>query len=229
MLYSKKVGVIMLIYGKNILKEIELKKIKRAYCARKEYTAYLIKNHIKYDMVDFKYLDKLVNGVHQGIVLEVDDFEYSTVEKINGDFVVILDHLEDPHNFGAIIRTCACAGVSDIIIPKDRSVKVNETVIKVSAGTVDKLNIVMVSNLATTLEKLKKDGYFAYATDMNGKDYKSVDYSGKKILIIGNEGKGVSRLIKEKADEVVSIPMANSTESLNASVAAGILIFEMRD
>ncbi len=219
----------MLVYGKNVLKEIDKKKILKVYTSRKEYLDILNKNHIKYNMVDNKVLDSMVSGVHQGIILEIVDFEYSDIKNINGEFVVVLDHLEDPHNFGAIIRSCACAGIKDIIIPKDRSVRVTDTVIKVSAGTIDKVNIYMVPNLVNTLNSLKNKNYFVYTSDMGGKDYKTLDFSGKKILVIGNEGKGVSRLVKETSDEIISIPIESNTESLNASVAAGILMFGMRD
>ncbi len=219
----------MLVYGKNVLKEIDNKKIKKVYTSRKDLYDYLNENKIKYNILNNAALDKMVDGVHQGVVIDIFDYEYKDLKSIESDFVVILDHLEDPHNFGAIIRTCACAGVKDIIIPKDRAVGVNDTVIKVSAGNIDKVNIIMVSNLVNAVNYLKDNNYFVYATDMVGKNYKEVDYSGKKVLVIGNEGKGVSRLVKEVSDEIVTINILENTESLNASVAAGILIFEMRD
>ncbi len=219
----------MLVYGKNVINEIDKKKIKKAYCARKEYIQILSENKIKYELVDVKKLDTLVTGVHQGIVLDIHDYDYKDVRDINSDFVVLLDHIEDPHNLGAIIRTCTCAGVKEIIIPKDRAAKVNETVIKVSAGTIDKVDIIMTPNLVNAINYLKEKNYFVYATDMKGENYKKLDYSGKKVLVIGNEGSGVSRLVKESSDFTISIDMKNNTDSLNASVAAGILIFEMRD
>ncbi len=218
----------MLIYGKNVLQEIPEKNIKKVYIARKDYIELLDKKNIKYTFVDNKFLDKLVNGVHQGVVIDVHEYEYKDLKDIKSDKVLLLDHLEDPHNFGAIIRSAVAAGFTDIIIPKDRSVSVNNTVMKVSAGTLSKVNIVMVTNLVNSIKKLKEKNYFVYTTDMNGIDYKTLDYDGKILLIIGNEGKGVSRLVKEIADFTIKINMDNNVESLNASVAAALLMFEMR-
>ncbi|MFI3260611.1 MAG: 23S rRNA (guanosine(2251)-2'-O)-methyltransferase RlmB [bacterium] len=219
----------MLVYGKNVLLETDVKKIKKVYISRKEYIEYLREKKISYDFVDNRKLDTLVNGVHQGVVLDILDYDYGNLESITGDFVVVLDHLSDPHNFGAIIRTCACAGVKDIIIPSKRSVSVNDTVIKVSAGNIDKVNIVMVSNIVNALNALKKKNYFVYSTEMGGRNFKKISYAPKKILVIGNEGDGVSSLVLKNSDEVVSIDIMPNTESLNASVAAGVMIYEMRD
>ncbi len=219
----------MLIFGLNVLKEIDGKKVKKAYCSRKEIIPLLKTKKIKYELKNKDFLDKLVKGNHQGIVLDVYEYEYYNLNDIEGNFVVMLDHLEDPHNFGAIIRTCVAAGIKEIIIPKDRSINVNSTVVKVSSGTIENIKIVMVSNLVDAIKKLKKEGYFIYATDMEGTNYKEVDYALKKVLIIGNEGKGISRLVKENSDLCVNIPINKKVESLNASVAAGILIYEMRD
>ena len=144
-------------------------------------------------------------------------------------FILILDHLEDPHNFGAIIRTCAAAGIKSIIIPKDRSVKVTDVVVKTSVGMIENVKIIMVNNIQNTINKLKDMNYYIYAADMDGENYKNVDYSGKKVLIIGNEGTGISRLTRENSDVIVSIPIKENVESLNASVAAGILIYGMLD
>lgn len=174
-----------------------------------------------------KDLDLLVNGNHQGIILKVKDFEYQEVENLyNKEFLVLLDHLEDPHNFGAIIRSCEAAGVEGIIIPKDRSVKVNGTVTKVSVGTVKQVPIAQVTNLKRTLDDLKKQGFWIIGTDMQGTDYKTIDYQGKIVIIIGNEGKGMSRLVSESCDFTACIPMQGTVNSLNASVAAAITIFE---
>ena len=139
----------------------------------------------------------------------------------------MLDSIEDPHNFGAIIRTCECAGVNYIIIPKNRSVSVNSTVYKTSAGALSKVKIVEVTNLNNTISKLKSLGYWIYGADMNGKDYKTIDFSGKTCLVIGNEGHGLKKLVSDSCDEIVSIPMKGKLNSLNASVAAGILIFNI--
>ena len=219
----------MLVYGLNVLKEIDGKKVKKAYCSRKDILPILENKKIKYEFKDKKFLDNLVKGVHQGIVLETYEYDYYTLNDIETNFVVMLDHLEDPHNFGAIIRTCVAKGIKEIIIPKDRSVNVNATVVKVSAGTIENIKIIMVNNLVDAIKKLQNQGYFVYASDMDGKNYKEVDYASKKVLVIGNEGKGLSRLVKEKSDECISIPISKNAESLNASVAAGILIYEMGD
>lgn len=217
----------MLVYGKNVLKELDIKKIKKAYVASNNYLDYLKKNKIKFEYVDKNRLDKMVDGKHQNIVLEIYDYEYYTLDDINGDFIVLLDHIEDPHNLGAIIRTCECAGIKEIIIPKDRSCLVNETVMKSSAGALAHVKIIMVSNLNNAINRLKKANYFIYSADMNGVNYSEVDYANKKVLIIGNEGHGVSKLIKENSDYIVSIPMYGKVNSLNASASAAILIYKM--
>ena len=217
----------MLVYGKNVLKELDIKKIKKAYVASNNYLDYLKKNKIKFEYVDKNRLDKMVDGKHQNIVLEIYDYEYYTLDDINGDFIVLLDHIEDPHNLGAIIRTCECAGIKEIIIPKDRSCLVNETVMKSSAGALAHVTIIMVSNLNNAINRLKKANYFIYSADMNGVNYSEVDYANKKVLIIGNEGHGVSNLIKENSDYIVSIPMYGRVNSLNASASAAILIYKM--
>lgn len=217
----------MLVYGKNVLKELDIKKIKKAYVASNNYLDYLKKNKIKYEYVDKNRLDKMVDGKHQNIVLEIYDYEYYNLDDIDGNFIVVLDHIEDPHNLGAIIRTCECAGIKDIIIPKDRSCLVNETVMKSSAGALAHVKIIMVSNLNNAINRLKKANYFIYSADMNGVNYSEVDYANKKVLIIGNEGHGVSKLIKENSDYIISIPMYGRVNSLNASASAAILIYKM--
>lgn len=140
--------------------------------------------------------------------------------------IVMLDHIEDPHNFGAIIRTCEAAGVSGIIIPNDRSVSVNATVIKTSVGTCDNVKIVRVTNLNKTIEYLKKNGYWIFGTDMDGTSYDELDYKGKTCIICGNEGKGMSKLVRDNCDFIASIPMNGKVNSLNASVATAIILFE---
>jgi len=141
---------------------------------------------------------------------------------------VILDHLEDPHNLGAIIRTCEAAGVTSIIIPKNRGVEVNATVIKTSVGAIENIPVSMVTNLNTTIQNLKNHGFWVVGTDMeNSVDYREIDYSGKIALIIGNEGEGMSRLVRESCDFIARIPMRGKVNSLNASVAAGIMIYEI--
>lgn len=218
----------MYVYGKNVAKDIN-SKVEKVYVVNNFKDKEILKN-IKAPIVyvDKNKLDKMVDGVHQGIVLKIADYEYKDISELNSDIVVMLDHLEDPHNFGAIIRTCEAAGVKDIIIPKDRSVKVNSTVMKTSAGCLDRVNIYEVTNLAQTINYLKKNNYWIIGTDMEGTDYKDIDYKGKIVIIIGNEGNGMSRLVKESCDFIATIPMQGEVNSLNASVAAGIIIFETR-
>lgn len=222
----------MYIYGKNAaLEALEKEKVKKIYVYENINDKNIL-NRVNDSNVSICYktkfeLDNMVEGNHQGIVLEVDDYEYASLDDIlKENIIIMLDHLEDPHNFGAIIRTCEAAGIKSIIIPKDRSVKVNGTVSKVSVGTILNVNIAMVNNLVNTIKELKDKGYWIIGTDMNGTDFKNIDYSGKIVIVIGNEGKGMSRLVKENCDFIASIPMKGTVNSLNASVAAGLIMFE---
>ena len=215
----------MVVYGINVLKETKKEDIKRVYTSREEAIKYCEENNIIYQQVTNDYLHKMTKGNHQGVVIEIKDYNYYNIKDVEGEFVVMLDHLEDPHNFGAIIRTCAAAGVTSIIIPKDRSVRITDTVVKTSAGTINRVKIIMVSNLVDSIKKLQKQGYFVYGADASGDNYQQIDFSGKKVLVIGNEGKGISPLVKKNCDFLISIPLENNVESLNASVAAGILIY----
>lgn len=224
----------MLVFGKNVVEEIlkNNKKIHKAYIY-KHFNDELILSELQKRNVEIKFtdkmeLDRLANGNHQGIIVSIPDFIYSDIDEMTaGDsLIVMLDHIEDPHNFGAIIRTCEAAGVSGIVIPKDRSVEVNSTVMKVSAGALENVKITMVTNLVNTIKDLKKKGFWIVGTDMDGQDYTTIDYSGKIVIVIGNEGNGISRLVKESCDFIASIPMNGTINSLNASVATGIVIFE---
>ena len=160
----------------------------------------------------------------------VQDFNYTSIEefyKLDKGKIVILDHLEDPHNLGAIIRTVEASGIDGIIIPKNRTVEANETVAKTSVGALYNVKISQVSNLNQTIKKLKENGFWIIGTDMDGSDYRTIDYPDKCALVIGSEGFGMSRLIKESCDYIVKIPMNGQINSLNASVAAGIMIYEL--
>lgn len=185
---------------------------------------------------DPKKLDYMCSGGnHQGIAAYVAVHEYSTVDDIlqlardreEAPFIVICDEIEDPHNLGAIIRTAECAGVHGVIIPKRRSASLSYAVGKTSAGAVEYMKIARVSNLAATIDELKQKGVWIYAADMDGEDYKSADVSGAAALVIGSEGKGIGKLIKSKCDAVLSLPVKGRINSLNASVAAGILMYEI--
>ena len=186
--------------------------------------------------VDKDKLDSLAKGVaHQGVVALVSSYEYATVDNIlnkakkNDElpFIVILDGIEDPHNLGAIARTAECAGVHGIIIPKRRSAQVNETVYKASAGAVEHVLIAKVNNINNVIDELKEKGLWIYGADMDGNLYFNTSLKGAVALVIGSEGKGISRLTKEKCDCLVKIPMAGKISSLNASNAAAILMYEV--
>lgn len=218
----------MIVSGKNVFNDIDLKKIRRVFLSSnfhdKDVMSRIQSNGIKYLVREQKELDRM--SLHnQGIVIEINDYDYKTIDEVTGNLVVMLDHIEDPHNFGAIIRTCEAAGIKSIIIPKDRSVVVNDTVMKTSAGTLDRVDIIQVTNLVNAINTLKKKGYFIYGADMNGINYKDATYADKNVLVIGNEGKGISKIVRDNLDEVISIPMKGSVNSLNASVAAAILIY----
>ncbi len=225
----------MYLYGKNVVKELlnEKKKIQKVYIYKNFHDQNLIseltKRNIKIKFLEKKELDQLVKGVHQGIIVSVPDYKYANMKdfiKKDDSFIVILDHLEDPHNFGAIIRTCEAAGVDGIIIPKNRSVMVNATVAKVSVGALEKIPIAQVTNLSQTIEKLKQEGFWIVGTDMQGTSYDEIDYRGKIAIVVGNEGTGMSRVVKESCDFIATIPMIGTINSLNASVSTGIVIYE---
>ena len=222
----------MLAYGKNVLYMTNPTSIKKVYISKskqdKELFDYLKKNKIHYIVVDKELLNKMTKDHHQGIVLEIEDFQYSELEEIMKDnFLLMLDHLEDPHNLGAIIRSAEAAGITGIILPKDRSVTVTDTVIKTSAGAINNLKIVKVTNLVDTIKKLQKENFFIYGADMEGTDIREAKFAPKKVLVIGNEGKGISKVVEKNCDEMIRIPMKGEINSLNASVAAAILIFKM--
>ena len=181
-------------------------------------------------------LDQLSEtGHHQGVIAMAASYEYATVEEIlekakekgEAPFIFVLDNIEDPHNLGAMIRTANLAGAHGVIIPKRRAVGLTPTVARTSAGAINYTPVAKVTNLKQTMEQLKKEGMWFVCADMDGTPYYQMDLKGPMGLVIGNEGEGVSRLIKETCDFVVSIPMKGDIDSLNASVAAGVLAFEI--
>ena len=181
-------------------------------------------------------LDKLSEtGHHQGVIAMAASYEYATVEDIlekarekgEAPFIFVLDNIEDPHNLGAMIRTANLAGAHGVIIPKRRAVGLTPTVARTSAGAINYTPVAKVTNLKQTMEQLKKEGMWFVCADMDGTPYYQMDLKGPMGLVIGNEGEGVSRLIKETCDFVASIPMKGDIDSLNASVAAGVLAFEI--
>lgn len=228
----------MYIYGKNVAKEKITSggKINKAYLSEKFNDHELIKllqnNRVKYTFVPEKFLNTKVDGLHQGIILDVDDvetYDFNYLKELNkaNPVVVMLDHLEDPHNFGAIIRTCEALGIDAIIIPNDRTVNITGTVVKTSAGAIYNVPIIRVVNLNTCIKNLKDIGYWIFGTDMHGTDYRQLDYNMPVCLIIGNEGKGMSKTLKDNCDFITTIPMTGKINSLNASVSAGIILSQI--
>ncbi len=227
----------MLVYGRNVAREYlkNDKKIEKIILQDNfndnEIISLIEKRNFRVEYRSKREIDHLADGVHQGIILSIPDYHYANLGDIlerNLNFVVVLDHIEDPHNLGAIIRTCEAAGVDAIILPKDRQVSINATVMKTSVGTAEQIPIVRVVNLAQTIEKLKKEGFWIVGTALEDSiDYRNIDYTSKIGLVIGNEGKGISPIIRNSCDFVAKIPMYGKTNSLNASVAAGIMIYEV--
>lgn len=227
----------MLVYGRNVALEIlkNPKKVQKVLLQDgfddKKILSLLESSKIPVFIKTKKEIDRLADGVHQGIILYVRDYQYYPLMSVvdeEASFLVILDHLEDPHNFGAIIRTCEAAGVDGIIIPKDRQVGVTATVMKTSVGTLDSMKISQVANLSSTIDYLKKQNFWVVGTALEDSvDYRTIDYSGKIALVIGNEGSGISNLVRKKCDFIAKIPMYGKTNSLNASVASGIMIYEV--
>lgn len=186
--------------------------------------------------VDKRKLDFLCGGGnHQGVAAYAASHEYAELEDIfslakerdEKPFIIICDELEDPHNLGAIIRTAECAGAHGIIIPKRRSVSLTWAVSKASAGALEYMPVARVTNLAAAIDELKERGVWIYSADMDGKPFFETDFSSAVGLVIGSEGNGVGKLIREKSDFIVSLPMKGKINSLNASVAAGILMYEV--
>ena len=228
----------MLVYGRNVVNEIlnSKTKIYKVFLDNnykdEEILNKIDKSGLKKFHIDKNKLDKMCgSSTNQGIAMDIEEFNYYDIKAIEEDdkanFVVMLDSLEDPHNFGAIIRTCECAGVDYIIIPRNRSVSVNSTVYKTSSGALSNVKIVEVVNLHNTIKKPKDLGYWVYGSDAKGKDYRSIDFSGKTCLIIGSEGHGLKQIVNNSCDEIISLPMKGKINSLNASVAAGIFIYEI--
>lgn len=232
----------MIIFGKNTAREAIIKKreIKTIYTSNKNWLNELSKSGIelpkaKIINLSTQDMDSKFKGNHQGIALEIEEYTYKDLNYIikkneNKDNVclVMLDGLEDPHNLGAILRTADATGMEGIIIPKNRSVSLNATVAKVSTGAIEHVDVAQVTNLVQTIKELKKKGYWIIGLEMEGSvDYKAQDYLGKIVVVIGSEGKGMSRLVKEECDYMINIPMVGHVTSLNASVSASIIFYEI--
>ena len=228
----------MIVSGRNNVKEIlknfsDKNMIKKVICTKnfneKDILSLVEKRNLKIEFKEKYELDKLAKNNHQGIIMITSEFNYTSLDDLisTSKKLVILDHLEDPHNLGAIIRTVEASGIDGIIIPKNRTVDVNDTVMKTSVGALFNVKIAQVTNLNQTIKLLKKEGFWIIGTAMDGEDYRTIDYPEKTVLIIGSEGFGISRLIKESCDYIATIPMCGKINSLNASVAAGIMIYEL--
>ncbi len=230
----------MIIYGKNTVLEAlrNNKEINKIYVTSNNLE--LIKkftNNKKCEIVVLqqKDMNKMFDGNHQGIACEILEYGYVSLEEIiakNKDksdvALCILDGLEDPHNLGAILRTADATGINGVIIPKNRSVSLNSTVAKVSTGAIEHVDCAQVTNLVNAINDLKKAGYWIIGLEVDGSvDYRKQDYKGKIAVVIGSEGKGISRLVKENCDFKVLIPMVGHVNSLNASVSASILFYEI--
>jgi len=227
----------MKIYGKNVFNELKnnKEKIKKVYISEifkdKDIMNFIKENKIPYVSMDKRKFSQIYKENTQGIVIDVSEYEYKHLNDIDTSAkkIVILDHLEDPHNFGAIIRTCEANGIKNIIIPKDRSVKINATVIKTSSGAIEYVDIVEATNLKQAIDYLKKQGYFIYGAEADGINYDEVNYANKVVLVIGSEGNGLTKIVRDNCDEIISIPMNGKVNSLNASVSAGVLIYGIKN
>lgn len=230
----------MIIYGKNaVLEALRNKKTISKILVTKNnldlINKYNSSNKIEIKIVTLNELNKEFEGVHQGIVAYVDEYQYVELHKLiekNQDkenvAIAMLDGLEDPHNLGAILRTADATGINGVIIPKNRSVSLNSTVAKVSTGAIEHVDVSQVTNLVNTIKEIKEHGYWVIGLEMDGSvDYREQDYSGKIVIVVGSEGRGISRLVKENCDFLVHIPMVGHVTSLNASVSASILFYEV--
>ena len=228
----------MLVYGKNVINEIlnNNTKIYKVFLDNNFKDESLLnrinKRNLKKFHMDKNKLDKMCgNSTNQGIAADIEEYKYLDIKALENDndasFVVMLDSIEDPHNFGAIIRTCECAVVDYIIIPRNRSISVNSTVYKTSCGALANVKIIEVVNLTNTITKLKDLGFWVYGAEANGKNYSNIKFDTKTCLVIGSEGHGLKQIVTKNCDEIISLPMKGKINSLNASVACGILIYEI--
>lgn len=228
------------IFGKNPALEIMRtdKKVFNAYVienTNQDLVKQLKQNKVSINSMSKHEFKKQFLGNHQGIVLEVEDYKLLNLSDFLGSLdiksnplVVMLDGITDPHNFGAIIRSSEAAGVAGIVIPKNRSVKITGTVAKVSSGAIEHMKIVEVTNLRNSIETFKEKGFWIVGTDLKAdKSYRDIDATTPLVLVIGSEGKGISKIVKDNVDYTVKIDMIGKINSLNASVSTGILIFEI--
>lgn len=232
----------MNIYGKNTCIEIlkNNKKIKKVYLQKnidESFKSKVLNLYPNTFLVEKDFLNKITNFKnHQGIVVEIEGFNYASLDEIidyhnqkkSMAFIVVLDNIEDPQNLGSLIRTCVCADVDGIVIPKNHSASVNETVFRVSSGAASHIKICEVSNINNAIKQIKSNNIFVYGLEAGEKLIYSQDLKYHTCLVVGSEGKGISKLTKSMCDEIVSIPIGNKINSLNASVAGAIGIFEVK-
>ncbi len=234
-----------LAVGRNAVKELLSgeRDIEKIYVQRGEHEgsikvliAMARERKIPVSELDKQKLDSMSHGVnHQGIIALASERNYSSVDEIiayaeeKGEkpFVILLDGVEDPHNLGAIIRSAECCGAHGVVIPKRRAVGLTPVVSKASAGAVEHMRVAKVTNLASTIDELKENGFWVYGADMGGKEYYSTDFSGAVCLVLGSEGFGISRLVREKCDFIVSIPLYGNVNSMNVSCAGAVLFAEI--
>lgn len=229
------------IYGKNpIVEAIKGASVYQVYMlnGNKDQKIFDLckKNQIPLTFVEKKEFDKKVGKVsHQGVMASIETYRYYTIDEIlsaipqdKQPLLLMLDGLEDPHNLGAILRTCDAVGVDGVIIGKNRSVSLNATVAKVSTGAIHHMKVAQVTNLTRTLEELKKKSFWVVGCELeNSQDYRAVDYNMPTVLVIGSEGFGISRLVKKSCDIHVVLPMVGHVNSLNASVATAVLLYQV--
>ncbi|MCP4336709.1 MAG: 23S rRNA (guanosine(2251)-2'-O)-methyltransferase RlmB [Mycoplasma sp.] len=217
-----------LIYGKNtVLDAIKNKlPVKNLYILKKN--SFNFSSDIKIKIIEKKEMDKICNGNHQGFIAELKEFNYFSLEEIiknKPNKILVLDRIQDPHNFGAILRTANAFGYKYIMIAKDRQVDVTPTVLKVSSGGYINIKIIRVNSMSTAIKKLKENGIWIYSTAIkNGISIKEITFNEPFAIILGNEGKGVSKTILKLSDQNVFIPTEGTIQSLNVSVAAGIIL-----
>ncbi len=199
----------------------------------KKIVAMAKQKRIKLDFVPKAKLNEIsLSDNHQGVIAYVSDYRYYELDELidknkTDDIIIICDEIKDPHNLGAIIRTADAVGVSGVIIPSRRSTNVTPVVVKTSAGATEYIKVAKVTNISRSIEKLKQSGYWIVGTDVNGdKNYFDMDLKGKIVIVIGSEGDGMSRIVRQNCDFLVRIPMMGGVTSLNASVSAGILMYE---
>ncbi|MDY4788351.1 MAG: 23S rRNA (guanosine(2251)-2'-O)-methyltransferase RlmB [Bacilli bacterium] len=227
------------IYGKNtimsrIAKEADIEEI---YLVKGFKDKHILDNlsNYKVSFVSMDKINRLAKGNHQGIVAKIHTYEYTPLDKLKSKIknkddalILVLDGIEDPHNLGAIIRSCDAIGVDGVIVKKHGACPLTSTVAKVSTGALEFVDVCEVTNLTTFINDMKKEGFWAFGAEAtNSVDYRSLDYRGKTILVVGSEGKGISRLVLEQCDYKIALPMVGHVNSLNVSVATAILLYEI--